>query len=94
MFIDLDANENIEKVMINGNIYSIGDIPESIIERISNIDVNKKNIYEKRSPIIEDILKIKNEEVQEIQLRTEEKIGAFIWFITEKIINDKKKKTI
>ena len=78
MYIDLDANEDIEKVMINGIVYEVGDIPESILERISKIDVNKKNVYEKRSPIIEDILKIKNKDVQPVKLRTEEKIGAFI----------------
>lgn len=87
--IDLDANEDIDIIKINGVEYSIGDIPPSIKQRILNMTTNRKEINNAWRPILLDILKIKNKDVQDPKLWTDEKVIAFSMFIIKKMSNDK-----
>ena len=83
---DLDLNEEIDTIKINGVEYKVWDIPERIIEKIMNIKVwiFNNNIIEKWKPICKEILEIRNKNV-DIDNITKEKMFAFIQYIKNKI---------
>ena len=85
MIIDLDKNEELDHITVNGIKYIVWDIPGEIKERIINMKPNKRNLYRKRKPIIIEILKIKNDYVQDMRYRTDDKLDAFIFHITNKL---------
>jgi len=87
MTYDLDKNEKLDSMKINGVEYAIGDIPVKIMERIMNIETwfFKRSITKSWLPICEDILKIRNENVN-ISNITDNKLLAFINYINDKIL--------
>lgn len=79
---NLDANEEIDQIMINGVEYEIGDIPVRIIEKIMAIKTGffRKDLVEQWRPICQEILEIRNKNV-DLSNITKEKIYAFITYI-------------
>lgn len=83
---NLDANEEIDQIKINGIEYEIWDIPVVIIEKIMQIKTGffKKDMIEQWRPICKEILEIRNHDV-DISNITKEKLFAFITYIKWKI---------
>lgn len=83
---DLDENEEIDQIKINGVEYEVWDIPVVIIEKILAIKtgVFRKDLLEQWKPICKEILEIKNNNV-DIQNITKDKLLAFIQYIKWKI---------
>lgn len=83
---NLDANEEIDQIKINGIEYEIWDIPVVIIEKIMQIKTGffKKDMIEQWRPICKEILEIRNKDV-DISNITKEKLFAFITYIKWKI---------
>lgn len=79
---NLDANEEIDQIMINGVEYEVGDIPVRIIEKIMAIKTGffRKDLVEQWRPICQEILEIRNKDV-DLSNITKEKIYAFITYI-------------
>lgn len=83
---NLDANEEIDFIKINGIDYEVGDIPMRIIDKIMEIKtwLFKKDIIEQWRPICQEILEIRNKNVDVSNL-TRDKLFAFINYIKWKI---------
>lgn len=83
---NLDADEEIDIFTINWIEYEVWDIPMRIIENILEIKTwfFKKDIVEQWKPICQDILEIRNKDV-DISNLTKDKIFAFITYTKWKI---------
>jgi len=83
---NLDANEEIDTMTINGVPYEVGDIPVRIIEKIMAIKTGffRKDLIEQWKPICQEILELRNKNVDLSNL-TKEKLFAFITYIKWKI---------
>lgn len=83
---NLDANEEIDQIKINGIDYEVGDVPVRIIEKIMKIKTGifKKDLIEQWRPICQEILELRNKNV-DISNITKEKLFAFITYIKWKI---------
>lgn len=79
---NLDANEEIDQIKINGVEYEVGDIPVRIIEDIMNIKTGlfKRDLIEQWKPICKEILELRNQNIN-IDDFTKEKLFAFITYI-------------
>ena len=83
---NLDANEEIDNIKINGVDYEVGDIPIVIIEKIMQIKTGffKKDLIEQWKPICQEILELRNKNA-DLSNITKEKMYAFITYIKNKI---------
>lgn len=83
---NLDANEEIDQIKINGIEYEVGDIPVRIMEKIGQIKTwfFRKDLENQWRPICQEILEIRNENVDLSNL-TKEKLYAFIQYIQWKL---------
>lgn len=83
---NLDINEEIDNIKINGVDYEVGDIPVRIIEKIMQIKTGffRKDIVEQWKPICQEILEIRNKNV-DVSNITKDKMFAFITYINNKL---------
>lgn len=83
---NLDQNEEIDQIKINGIEYEVGDIPVRIMEKIMAIKTGwfRKDLVDQWRPICKEILEIRNKDV-DIENLTQEKLLAFIQYIQWKI---------
>lgn len=85
---NLDQNEEIDTIKINGVEYEVWDIPVRIMEKIMNIKTGffkKDNMVAKWLPICQEILEMRNKNVDLTNL-TNEKLFAFIEYINLKLV--------
>jgi len=83
---NLDANEEIDLIKINGIEYEVWDIPIAIIEKILNIKtwIFKRDLVDQWKPICKEILEIRNKNV-DVSNITKDKLFAFITYTKWKI---------
>ena len=79
---NLDENEEIDQIKINGVEYEVGDIPVRIIEKIMTIKTGifHKDLIEQWRPICKEILELRNKEIN-LEDLTKEKLFALITYI-------------
>lgn len=82
---DLDKNEEIDYMTINGKEYEVGDIPLDIIQEIYKTDIysSEKKLKEKWIKIMKKILSIRNKDI-DIDKISDDKIKAFIIYLKDK----------
>jgi len=83
---NLDHNEEVDSIKINGVWYEVGDIPYSIIVKIRNIKTGMfdKSLDVQWRPIIKEILEIKNKDVN-VENLTKDKVFWFIKYLKRKL---------
>lgn len=83
---NLDANEEIDDIKINGVEYEVWDIPLRIIEKILKIQtwIFKKDLIEQWRPVCQEILELRNKDV-DVSNITKDKLFAFITYIKWKM---------
>lgn len=86
---NLDANEEIDLIKINGIEYEVWDIPIRIIEKILIIKtwLFRKDLLEQWRPICQEILEMRNKDV-DVSNMTKDKLFAFITYVKWKIQKD------
>jgi hypothetical protein len=79
---NLDQNEEIDTMTINGVPYEVGDIPVRIIEKIMTIKTGffRKDLEVQWIPICKEVLELRNKQV-DLTNFTREKLFAFIQYI-------------
>lgn len=95
--INLDENEKIDEIIVQGRTYFVGDIPPAILLRIYNIRTSmmprilarffKKHILNQRKAVIQDYLELKNKEV-DLKYWSENHIQNFISYIEKRLHDD------
>jgi len=83
---NLDQNEEIDTMTINGVQYEVGDIPESIVAKIMKIKtgVFRRDLEAQWMPICKEILELRNNQFDIANL-TRDKLLSFIQYIQWKI---------
>lgn len=83
---NLDENEEIDQIKINWIEYEVWDIPVVIMQKIMTIKTGyfRKDLLEQWKPICQEILEIRNKNVDLSKL-TKEKLFAFIQYLQDKI---------
>lgn len=83
---NLDKDEDIDTITINGFDYQVGDLPLEIITKVEKISTKEKlgDILEGFRPIMRDLLKIKNPEIDTREL-TDDKVASFMSYVLNKI---------
>ncbi len=83
---DLDANEEIDQIKINGTEFEVWDIPVRLIEKTMMIKTGffRKDLVDQWLPICKEILEIRNPPI-DLSLLTKDKIFALITYIKWKI---------
>lgn len=83
---NLDANEEIDNIKINGVDYEVWDIPVKIIEKIMQIKTGwfRKDLVDQWRPVCQEILEIRNKNV-DVSNITRDKLFAFITYINNKV---------
>lgn len=84
--IDLDLNEDIDYIKLNGREYQIGIIPQRLLERVNAIDTTKglDDLLIQWRDLAKDILEVRNDVINMDHI-TDEKLGAFIKYILDKV---------
>lgn len=88
--INLDENERIDEIQIQGIKYLTGDIPPLLAMQILNIKTNMLSRFlristeKQREPIIKEYLSIKNEKV-EMRYWTKNHIQSMILYINKRL---------
>lgn len=88
--INLDENERIDEIQIQGVKYFAGDIPPLLAMQILNIKTNMLSRFlristeKQREPIIKEYLSIKNEKV-EMRYWTRNHIQSMILYINKRL---------
>ncbi len=88
--INLDENERIDEIQVQGVKYLAGDVPPFLAEQILNIKGSFysrflwTSVEKQREPIIRDYLRLKNEQV-DMRYRTKRHIQNMIFYITKRI---------
>jgi hypothetical protein len=88
--INLDENERIDEIQIQGVKYLAGDIPPLLAIQILNIKTNMLSRFlristeKQREPIIKEYLSIKNEKV-EMRYWTKNHIQSMILYINKRL---------
>lgn len=88
--INLDENEHIDLLQIQGVNYKAGDVPPAIAEQILNIKTSflsrwfGKGVEHQRANIIKDYLLIKNE-VVEMRYWTKSHLQQMIFYLSKRI---------